>query len=72
MKERKCEFEALIGAQGIAYRCGVWARSRRCIALNGRSFGSIGVVVSIIMTVTVGLPLLMFSSEQDLVRLFGV
>ncbi len=72
MKEGKCEFEALIGAQGIAYRWGVWARSRRCIALNGHSLGSIGMVALIITTVTVGLPLLVLSSEQDLVRLLRV
>ncbi|MCU1400011.1 MAG: hypothetical protein JWN62_3120 [Acidimicrobiales bacterium] len=68
MKQGKCEFDALIGAQGVGYRAGVWVRSRRCVAINGLNFASVGLI-AMIVTGTVAFPMLFWSVEQDLVRL---
>ena len=69
MKQRQCEFEALIGAQGLVYRLGVWARSRRCIARSMFDLGSIGLAATIAITCAVVFPTLIMSTEHDLVRL---
>ena len=69
MKQCKCEFDALIGAQGIAYRCGTWMRSRRCIAMSSLSAGSVGVAAMVLVAGLVAFPTLIMSTEQDLVQL---
>ena len=69
MKQGKCEFDALIGAQGIVYRCGTWMRSRRCIAMNSLSSGSVGLVAMIVVAGVVAFPTLIMSTEQDLIQL---
>lgn len=69
MEQGRCEFDALIGAQGLAYRCGVWARSRRCIARSMLDLGSIGLAATIVVTCAVAFPMLILSTERDLVRL---
>ena len=68
MKHGKCEFDALIGAQGITYRCSAWMRSRRCIAMNSVNAGSVCVVAMILVAGVVAFPTLIMSTEQDLVQ----
>ncbi|MCU1392873.1 MAG: hypothetical protein JWM34_1301 [Ilumatobacteraceae bacterium] len=70
MKRASCEFDALIGAQGFAYRCRVWARSRQCIATHGFTLASVGLVAMII-TGTAAFPMLFLSTEHDLARLLS-
>ena len=69
MKQHKCEFDALIGAQGLGYRCGVWARTHRHIAWSAVDLGSIAVVALVAAGIALGFPALIVSTEQDLARL---
>lgn len=72
MKGRKGEFDALIGAQGLAFRWGVRMRSRRCIIGHGVNLGAIGVIAMIIVTGTFAFPMLILSTEQGLARLIQI
>lgn len=69
MKQDQCEFDALIGAQGPLYRWGVWARSRRRIARSMLDLGSIGLAAALVAICAVAFPMLILSTERDLVRL---